>query len=279
MKKNWLALPVLACFCFISVFSPVLTAYEGQALLEHAKQERASRADYASRQGAELRLTGDGKSFILEWFPEAFQANESPYVIVTVGGHSTFAFDDFSVWHPFLKDRKFGFLALQWWFGENQHRYGYLTPEQMYSIISSELKRLNIRPGHALLHGFSRGAANTYALAALDRKSGQNYFGLIVANSGGMARNYPPNQEIDSGAYGNQPLTGTRWITFAGGKDTRPQQSGIPSMRETGEWLKAHGGTLVLALEDPDGGHGGFHMNPQNANRALDIFEALGKGA
>ncbi len=271
MKRLGLVITVLGGVAFL--FPAKLPAYEGQALLDHAKHERAQRVRFADQQGAEVRLTEDGKSFLVEWLPRSARADESPYIVVTIGGHSTFAFDDFFVWHPFLKNRKFGFLALQWWLGENQQTAGYLTPEQMYAILSTEFKRLNIQPGHVLLHGFSRGSANTYALAALDRKSGQNYFGMIIANAGGMTSNYPPNREIDAGAYGELPLEGTRWITFAGAKDPQPEQSGIPAMRETAKWIEKHGGSVVLAIEDSKSGHGGFHMNPKNAAQALDLFE------
>lgn len=271
MKRLGLLITVLGSMAF--GFPSNLPAYEGQALLDQAKHERSPRVRFADQQGAEVRLTEDGKSFLVEWFPPAARTDKSPYVMVTIGGHSTFAFDDFSVWHPFLKNRKLGFLALQWWLGENERRNGYLTPEQMYAILSAELKRLNIQPGHVLLHGFSRGSANTYALAALDRESGQNYFGMIIANAGGMASDYPPNREIEAGEFGERPFEGTRWITFAGGKDPRPGQDGIPAMRETGKWIEKHGGHIVLALEDTENGHGGFHMNPENANQALDLFE------
>lgn len=271
MKKAEIMRAVLAVFVF--GFSPVLQAYQGQALLDLARSERADRVEYARQQGADARLTEDGKTFVVEWFPEAYRKDEAPYVLVTLGGHSTFAFDDFSVWHPFLKKRKLGFIALQWWFGEDQRTSGYLTPEEMYSILSAELKKLNIKPGHVLLHGFSRGSANSYALAALDRKSGQNYFGMIIANAGGMAPDYPPNREIDSGLYGNSPLKGTRWITFAGGKDPGRDRDGIDAMRRTAKWIEAQGGEVVLAIEDMAGGHGAFHMHPQNAEKALEIFE------
>lgn len=262
-----------ALISILFVLPATARAYQGQALLDYARQERAPRAQFAVQRGAEVILTEDGKSFFVEWFPEGFDANDSPYVIVTVGGHSTFAFDDFSVWYPFLKDRKFGFLGLQWWFGENQQMNGYLTPEEMYSLISQELEKLKIQPGHVLLHGFSRGSANSYALAALDRASGQNYFGMIIANAGSMASNYPPNKKMISGAYGEQPLKGTRWITFAGRNDPNPERDGVPAMRATGEKIKSLGGAVALAIEDPAGDHGGFHRNPQNANRALDFFE------
>lgn len=256
----------------VLVMVPELSAYQGQALLDYARQERASRAQFAAEHGAEVSLTEDGKSFILKWFPPAYNPQDA-YVIVSVGGHSTYAFDDFSVWYPFLKNRKFGLLALQWWFGENQQMNGYLTPDEMYAIISKELKKLNIQPGHVLLHGFSRGSANSYALAALDRQSGQNYFGLIIANSGSMVSGYPPNRKIAAGAYGKTPFKGTRWITFAGSKDPNPDRDGVTAMRATAEQIKKYGGTVVLAIEDPQGGHGGFHMHSQNAEQALAFFE------
>jgi len=54
-----------------------------------------------------------------------------------------------------------------------------------------------------------------------------------------------------------------------------PERDGIQGMRETAEWIQKYGGTVDLAIEDPDGGHGGFHRNPKNTNAALDVFDKL----
>ena len=74
---------------------------------------------------------------------------------------------------------------------------------------------------------------------------------------------------------GPSPLSGTRWITVAGGKDPNPERDGIPGMRASQKWIKRYGGEVILTIEDPNGNHGVFHRNPKNVYQALDKFAEL----
>ena len=40
-------------------------------------------------------------------------------------------------------------------------------------------------------------------------------------------------------------------------------------------WITRYGGTVDLAIEDPQADHGGFHRRPDNCDKALDVFDAL----
>ena len=253
----------------------LFAAAPGQALLEKAQEMKRPRYEFAVQNGAKTGLTPDGKSFYVLWLPAGADPQNPPPMVVTISGHSGWAFEDFYVWHPFIKDRGYGLLALQWWFGENQSPSGYLTPREMYPSLDAALSEAHVKPGTALFHGFSRGATNTYAVAALDRASGKNYFALFIANAGKANSNYLPIHEIETGAYGEKPLAGTRWVTFGGGKDPNPDRDGIEGMRAAGRWIENQGGKVELAIEDPASGHGGFHRNPKNTESALDLFEKL----
>lgn len=142
----------------------------------------------------------------------------------------------------------------------------------MYREIDLVLQSLGVKPGAVMLHGFSRGSANSYAVAALDFGRGKKYFSLAVASSGGVALDYPPTRALLSGAYGERPLAGTHWITAAGARDPNPDRDGITGMRRTAEWLKDQGATVVESIEDQTSGHGALVLNPQNAKRVLDLF-------
>jgi hypothetical protein len=123
-----------------------------------------------------------------------------------------------------------------------------------------------------MLHGFSRGSTNTYAVAAIDAGKGRHYFSLAVASSGGIALNYPPSRAILDGEYGERPLKGSRWITVAGARDPEPGRDGVAAMRRTAAWLTDQGAIVVESIEDPDYGHGALMRNPKNARRVLDLF-------
>ncbi len=216
----------------------------------------------------EIVPTSDGRSFLVVWRPSA----DTGRWIVSLHGTSGFATDDLAIWHPSVKGLGVGLVCVQWWLGEGDDRKSYLTPEQIYREVDVAARKLGIRPGAAMLHGFSRGAANSYAVMALDAGRGRRYFSLAVASSGGVAIDYLPTRSIVSGTYGESPLRGTRWVTCAGDRDGNPDRDGFPGMRRTAAWLREQGAIVVESIEDPREGHGALHRNPDNARRVLGLF-------
>ncbi len=247
-------------------------ALTGQKLIDSAQSAQAAEYDFALKLGAEITVTPDEKSFYVFWKPKNYSA--STPLVVSIHGHGSWAVRDFYMWYPYIQDRGYALLTLQWWRGTGEETADYFRPEEMYRMLDQVFREKNIQ-APALLHGFSRGSANTYALAALDVHSGNRYFDLFIANAGKANEGYPPNQAIQKGRMGPSPLAGTRWITVAGGKDKHQERDGIAGMRETQSWLKKYGADIILAIEDPDGDHGVFHRNPKNVAQALDAFDKL----
>jgi len=222
----------------------------------------------AAKLRPDILPTSDGQSFIVVW-----RAVEKPKLwIVSLHGSNGFATDDLAIWHPHLKNRDLGVICVQWWLGSGDKTASYYTPEQIYREIDKALNKLGVEPGKAMLHGFSRGSANSYAVMALDAGQGRRFFSLAVASSGGVGLDYPPNRAILDGTYGKSPLKGTRWITSAGGNDPHPDRDGVPGMRRAATWLKEQGAIVLDAIEDPDQGHGALMINAKNARRTLDLF-------
>lgn len=265
-------------FIFMGLFfliSIVSAEIPNHPLIEKAMRERTQRVQYALGNGVKIALTSDGKSYYILWLPEGSDLNHLPPMVVSLHGHDGYAFDDFYVWHHFLKERGYGLLAIQWWLGKGEKISDYLLPNEIYRVIDEAFRALGVKPKTALLHGFSRGSTNIYAVAVIDISAKNDYFALFIANAGKASLDYPPTREIEQGRFGNTPFTGSHWVTFAGGKDTNPDRDGVLGMRETADWIRSRGGSVDLAIEDPDAGHGGFHQNPKNTNLALDIFEKL----
>jgi len=236
-----------------------------------AKAEKSKWYEDFAKLGAELHPSSDKKSFYAVWK----SVPEPKRWIVSLHGSRGFATDDLAVWQPHLSGREVGIVCLQWWMGfpaEGDAPGSYLTPEQIYREIDFALRTLGVKPGTVLFEGFSRGAANSYAVAAIDAGKGRRYFSLCVASSGGMSADFPANRSIVKGEYGEQPLKGTRWATAAGAKDGHPERDGIAAMRRTGEWLKEQGAEVKLQVEDPDEGHGALHRSRANMARVLDLF-------
>jgi hypothetical protein len=236
-----------------------------------ALYQRAKRGKWfadAAKLKPDILPTSEGQSFLVVW-----KATTKPkHWIVALHGSEGFATDDLAIWHPHLKDRDVGVVCVQWWLGSGDMITSYYTPEQIYREIDKALQKLGVGPGAAMLHGFSRGSANSYAVMALDTGRGRRFFSLAVASSGGVGLDYPPTRAILEDAYGRSPLKGTRWVTAAGLHDPHPDRDGIPGMRRTAAWLKKQGAIVLEAIEDPDHGHGALVRNPKNAQRVLDLF-------
>ncbi len=245
------------------------TELSGSARALYARAQQGRWYAEAARLNPEILPTSDGRSFIVIW-----KASAAPQRwIVSLHGTEGFATDDLALWHPKIEGRGVGLLCVQWWLGSKGPK-GYYRPQEIYREIDLALRRLGAKPGSALFHGFSRGAANSYAVVALDAGLGRRYFSLNVASSGGVSADYPPTRAILNGAFGNNPLRGTRWITAAGAKDKNPDRDGVPAMRRTAAWLREQGARVVESIEDPAEGHGALQRNPKNAEHVLDLFLA-----
>ncbi|HOP86998.1 MAG TPA: hypothetical protein PKZ54_11105 [Syntrophorhabdaceae bacterium] len=243
-------------------------ALTGQAAELYQKAKRGKWFAEAIKLKPDILQTSEGRSFLVVWKNEP----EPKLWIVSLHGSNGFATDDLAIWHPHLKGRNMGILCVQWWLGSGDDTASYYTPEQIYREIDNVLQRLGVKPGTAMLHGFSRGSANSYAVMALDAGRGRRFFNLAVASSGGVGLDYPTTRAILAGRYGKDALNGTRWVTSAGARDPNPDRDGIPGMRRTAAWLKEQGAIVLEAIEDPEEGHGALVRNPENARRVLDLF-------
>lgn len=241
---------------------------QSRALLEQARKQ-PSFVRVAS-WNPQFYPTSDGKSYVLVWY----RGDKPPSKwLVSLPGTQGYATHDFFVWSLALNGRSdIGFISIQWWLGRNDGVREYYDPPEINKEIGQTLARLNVQPDTAMLAGFRRGAANIYAVAALDHNKGHHYFSTAVASSGGMSEDYPPNQQIINGAYGKTPFAGMKWITSCGMLDPNPDRDGCPAMKKTAEWLKAKGADVILQIEDPAKGHGALNTNLANAKKVLDLY-------
>ena len=237
------------------------------ASLVRARTRSPARYRFARAQGAVISRTPDGRSFYVFW-PGNRRGGK---VIVTLHGYVVSAIDDFSYWHRYAAQRGYGVLALQWRLGPAS-RQSY-TPGAIYGQATRILRRYGVRPGQAMLHGYSSSAARTYGVAALDRRAAR-YFGLFVANAGGAHRSAPLYPQVFAGGFGRRPLLGSQWVLFCGGRD-RAFATGCVLTLRTSRMIRARGGRVQRVIVDPRGQHGGFLANPASVNYTLGVFDRL----
>lgn len=276
MTIRFMKLAVLAVgIALLSGFSSDIRAEEataGSTLLDQAEAASPSRFEFATDQGAQIQMTEDGKSFFVWWEPAGWQAGDP--ILVTLHGHSSWAFDEFYLWQAMAAQHGFAVMALQWWFNTGDTMADYYQPHEMYSIIESTFKDKGVTEGSAVLHGFSRGSANSYGVAALDTFRGNRFFKAAIANSGGAALDYPATALVDAGKFGTQPFEGINWIFFCGGHDTDPD-SDCDAMKASRDWVTSLGGTETDFIEDQTARHGGFHLRKKNVTRGVQDFMEL----
>jgi hypothetical protein len=126
----------------------------------------------AAKLSPDVLPTSDDQSFVVAW---RAPGTDPKRWIVSLHGSRGFATDDLAIWHPLLRDRDVGLLSVQWWIGTDDLSRSYYAPLQIYREIDIALRKLGVQPGMAMLHGFSRGSANSYAVAAIDAGRGRRH--------------------------------------------------------------------------------------------------------
>ncbi len=275
MKKIF-ALVLLSLF-FIACNKTTLTKSDvpvsAGEVLSLAKTDKASNYDLALSKGAEIIPIDDGKSFFVWYAPSDFDP-KTDTVLVALHGHESWATRGFLNWLPTITKRHYAFLAIQYWFGENNEISDYYDPETIYAFIDEALALQGVTPGHSILNGFSRGATYTFSIAALDKWEGPGYFGVNIADSGAYQANFKPNDIIND--YGDSAFENSHWILFCGEKDT-DKPTTCDDMRTTNTWLTSLGGVVDLFLADPQGKHGSMMLNTNNLDQVMDLADEIVK--
>jgi predicted esterase len=188
-------------------------------------------------------------------------------LLVTVHGHNDSASRAYRLWQPYAAKHGLGLVSVEWqtqW-GRNAN---FLDDRATYGMIARAVRAQGTPPGRVLLHGFSQGSHEAFALTALDR-AGPRLFAMTIAESGG------------DGVVGGvvRAFAGTRWALYCAGHDPWPQLSGCPAMRRAKGLLTASGATVTRLLVDPPASHGGFLHNAHDVELTLgDYGRALARG-
>lgn len=245
-----------------------------QALYTTMFNSDLTRGNYAITNGATFHSSPDSLSFYLQWFPNGSTQPDTLPVIVTCHGSTGKVFDEFYLWHPYAVANNCGIIAVQWFNPDSSVWYNdhYLKDTAIYNTIELGLSSINYPSGKALFHGFSRGAARSYAINLYDILSGNNYFCTTISNSGSAEPAYPLYHDIDLGIYGSTPFLGRRWALYCGELDPNPSLSGCVGMTNTQNWLTAKGAVVEVFIQDPSGTHGGFHMNSSNVDSIMAYY-------
>lgn len=268
MKKILLLIGILITTINRAQLAPV-----AQALYTETYNHDVTRGQYAVNNGAQFYGTADGNSFYLKWFPASTTPSLTP-LMITMHGTTGNVFDEFYLWHQKAMAKGVGIIAIQWYRGAAAiSPNDYFDDPVIYSYIDTALRRIKYPPNKALLHGFSRGSARSYAIAYYDSKpvSGRNYFCTVMSNSGKADSIYPLYAQINSGTFGHSLYNGKKWGMFCGGQDPSSLTC-CWAMNNSKNWVISNGGNVGLYISDPALGHGGFMQTPAYMDSLLNYY-------
>ena len=276
MVKKLQIILVMQCiiiqFSFTQSLSPV-----AQALYYEAYQKDPSGVQSAIDNGAEILPTPDGNSFYVTWFPEGVTPSLCP-VIVTLHGSDGNAFNRFYEWRTEAQKYNCGIIALQWYRGDAAvDPDNYFNDTVIYTDIDYALTKINYPAGKALLHGFSRGASRSYAIAFEDLYGGKNYFCDVMSNAGNPDSSYALYHDIYKGDYGTHLFSGKHWSLYCGGQDPNTTGSGCVGMTNANNWLISEGASVDIFIQDANLGHEGFATSPAYIDSVLENYISLYK--
>jgi hypothetical protein len=245
------------------------------ALLAAPASADTDAARFASERGVKPVPAPGGKSFYLLWRPAGASPYPRPGLIVALHGGTGTAFGEFRRWQPLAEERGLGLLVLEWRVSAPGAPAVFLEPSEIRAVLGEILRGSGAKPESVMIAASGRGAASSYALAALDRRSEAPYLALFFVQSGPMAEDFPPNLPLLAGQWDGEAFAGTHWIMTCAGS-LEPEEgsdSDCARMRRTSDWVRERGGTVELFLElGPEEAAGAA---VPHADEVLDLFAVL----
>lgn len=193
----------------------------------------------------------------------AGQNNAHPRkVIISLPGHGTAASGDYQAWLPHLKGGSWAVASFDWWDGAGETIEDYASPPEVVANVKAFLSSQGYTDDDiVVLEGFSRGSANTYAVMGNDRVTPDPVFDAVISASGKYQGDFPIFDGRSNAQIPPTMFSGVPWVLACGGKDDNPERDGCPGMTETQGWLDDHGADVLALLQDPEAGHGAFHLS------------------
>ncbi len=218
--------------------------------------------------------SADGKTNFVYGTPADWISTTSPRtIIISLPGHGTAAAEGYQAWAKHL-DGTFALAEFDWWRGTGEKKTDYYLPPEIIREVRAFLHTQGYTPRDTIiLHGFSRGSANTYAVIAQDHLIPGAVFDAVISNAGKYQSDFPLGNKTYSDTEITSFFKDIPWVLACGGLDPNPDRGGCPGMAETADFLTAHSANVLGTVTDPAVGHGAFHMSPNHLPaQALELI-------
>lgn len=238
--------------------------------------ETPKQPDSADTLSSPSKVTSaDGNTYFVYGAPKGQNNKDTKRIVISLPGHGTTADDGYKAWKGHIEDGEYALAEFNWWNGTGEKTTDYYSPVAVMRQARAFLDKQGYDDNDVVvLHGFSRGSANTYAVIAQDRLAQGHVFDAVISNAGKYQADFPLANPALSSQQITELYTGIPWVLVCGGLDENPSRDGCPGMTETKSFLTSHGAKVLALLTDPNSGHGAFHRStlklPKQAFALID---------
>lgn len=199
--------------------------------------------------------------FFIAWFPPGWEKQSRRRLVVTLHGNGGCAERMFTFWHRTAALHGYAIIAVQYAQEDENGRLSYDDSPALYALLE---KTVNLLRRHCplqgvtiILHGFSRGAARVYELAAMDRApGGMRAFSAFIADSGAVFAEYRGRLSPYLERLGLDAYDGARFWLYCGGRDHEGRT--CRGIEKISWFIRRHGAVVDAVYRHPPGGHGIF---------------------
>jgi hypothetical protein len=167
----------------------------------------------------------------------------------------------FTFWHRTAPLHHYAVIAVQYAEEDPRGRHRFDDSRALYRLLRRTLARLGrhtpLDGVPLILHGFSRGSARVFELAAMDRApDGMRAFSAFIADSGTVFPEYRGRLSPYLEGIGPDAYAGARFWLYCGGRDHGGRT--CRGLSRMARFVRAHGGRVDTLYRYPPGGHGIF---------------------
>lgn len=239
------------------------------AVAADARDGTAQRASFRAAGGTIRRV---GNRYAATWAPPGWAALETRRVLIQLHGTGGYPELEWKDWYQYLGDGTWATVGLMYRDGAN-----FDDARAIYGNVSALVDGITAACGtDTAIHivGFSRGSANTFPVAQLDRRAGGTIRGAVSVSGAWTARD--PLPPVLS-AVASDPLAmgGTQFWGWCGESDREHGGPMCDEMTSAFDWVTQHGGTVATLRHGAGLGHADFPEDGDGVRAALAWLASL----
>jgi len=259
-----------ACEAFFSSVDPTIQ-------VPFTPTSASQRAALVDAGGGVRKETG---KYVATWAPSGWYTRSSRTLIIDLHGTGGYPEAEWKDFRSYLQQRNWAFIGISYLYNTTNDAGDYDSASAIYGRITAALAEVRAACGTEMtlhLMGFSRGSANTFTVALLDRQSSGKING-VISNAGA----WPPDggplpTELLAANSNPMSMKDTRFWGWCGLNDLTHGYPMCDEMTTALKWVQDHGGTVApgAPYKSADAGHVDLKNNPEAVDAGFSWIESL----